>query len=81
MVDEFGEISREAGTCGMHVHVGIESREEGIGIIDRMRPWLPAGAGPQRQLALRRGPRQRVRVVAVPGLVPLAHGRRDGALR
>jgi carboxylate-amine ligase len=41
MVDEFGEISREAGTCGMHVHVGIESREEGIGIIDRLRPWLP----------------------------------------
>ena len=41
MVDEFGEISREAGTCGMHVHVGITSREEGIGIVDRMRPWLP----------------------------------------
>ena len=41
MVDEFGETSREAGTCGMHVHVGIASREEGIGIIDRMRPWLP----------------------------------------
>jgi glutamate---cysteine ligase / carboxylate-amine ligase len=41
MVDEFGEISREAGTCGMHVHVGIESREEGVGIIDRLRPWLP----------------------------------------
>ncbi len=41
MVDEFGEISREAGTCGMHVHVGIESREEGVGIVDRLRPWLP----------------------------------------
>ncbi len=41
IVDEFGEISREAGTCGMHVHVGIDSREEGVGIIDRLRPWLP----------------------------------------
>jgi carboxylate-amine ligase len=41
MVDEFGEISREAGTCGMHVHVGIGSREEGVGIVDRLRPWLP----------------------------------------
>ena len=41
MVNEFGAIARNAGTCGMHVHVGIESREEGIGIIDRMRPWLP----------------------------------------
>ncbi len=41
MVNEFGALGRAAGTCGMHVHVGIESREEGIGIIDRLRPWLP----------------------------------------
>ena len=41
MVNEFGAIARNAGTCGMHVHVGISSREEGIGVIDRMRPWLP----------------------------------------
>jgi carboxylate-amine ligase len=41
MVNEFGAIARNAGTCGMHVHVGIGSREEGIGIIDRLRPWLP----------------------------------------
>ncbi len=41
MVNEFGAIARVAGTCGMHVHVGIESREEGIGVIDRLRPWLP----------------------------------------
>ena len=40
MVNEFGAIGRTAGTCGMHVHVGISSREEGIGIIDRLRPWL-----------------------------------------
>lgn len=41
MVNEFGSTARNAGTCGMHVHVGISSREEGIGIIDRLRPWLP----------------------------------------
>ena len=41
MVNEFGATARNAGTCGMHVHVGIGSREEGIGIIDRLRPWLP----------------------------------------
>ena len=41
MVEEFGEIGRTAGTCGMHVHVGITSREEGVGIVDRLRPWLP----------------------------------------
>jgi glutamate---cysteine ligase / carboxylate-amine ligase len=41
IVDEFGELSREAGTCAMHVHIGIDSREEGVGMIDRLRPWLP----------------------------------------
>jgi carboxylate-amine ligase len=41
MVNEFGAIARNAGTCGMHVHIGIESREEGVGVIDRLRPWLP----------------------------------------
>ncbi len=41
MFNEFGATARSAGTCGMHVHVGIESRDEGIGIIDRLRPWLP----------------------------------------
>jgi len=41
MVAEFGALGRTAGTCGMHVHVGIESREEGVGVIDRLRPWLP----------------------------------------
>lgn len=41
MVSTFGEIARNAGTCGMHVHVDIESPEEGVGIIDRIGPWLP----------------------------------------
>ena len=41
MMTEFGAIGRTAGTCGMHVHVAIESREEGVGIIDRLRVWLP----------------------------------------
>ena len=41
MVDTFGEIGRGGGTCGMHVHVAIESDEEGVGVIDRIAPWLP----------------------------------------
>jgi glutamate---cysteine ligase / carboxylate-amine ligase len=41
MVNEFGAIGRAAGTCGLHVHIGIDSREEGVGVIDRIRPWLP----------------------------------------
>lgn len=41
MVETFGEVARTGGTCGMHVHVGIESAEEGVGVIDRIVPWLP----------------------------------------
>ena len=41
MVATFGEITRAAGTCGLHVHVGIDSPEEGVAVIDRVAPWLP----------------------------------------
>jgi carboxylate-amine ligase len=41
MVETYGDIARSAGTCGMHVHVGIESDEEGVAVIDRVAPWLP----------------------------------------
>lgn len=41
MGTEFGLIAREQLTCGFHVHVSIESPEEGVGILDRMRHWLP----------------------------------------
>jgi carboxylate-amine ligase len=41
MVDTFGEVARTGGTCGMHVHVDIADDEEGVGVIDRLGPWLP----------------------------------------
>ena len=41
MVEQFGAIARTGGTCGMHVHVGIDSDEEGVRVIDRLAPWLP----------------------------------------
>jgi glutamate---cysteine ligase / carboxylate-amine ligase len=41
MVDIFGETARTGQTCGCHVHVAIASPEEGVGIIDRITPWLP----------------------------------------
>ncbi|NUS42314.1 MAG: glutamate--cysteine ligase [Mycobacteriaceae bacterium] len=28
-------------TCGCHVHVDVTSPEEGVGVLDRIRPWLP----------------------------------------
>ncbi|MFI2565143.1 glutamate--cysteine ligase [Paenarthrobacter sp. NPDC018779] len=41
MGHEFGLIAREQITCGFHVHVSIESPEEGVAVLDRMRHWLP----------------------------------------
>jgi carboxylate-amine ligase len=40
-VHEFGEIGRQGAVCGMHVHVAVESEEEGVAVLDRIRPWLP----------------------------------------
>ncbi len=41
MVDTYGEVARHGGTCGMHVHVAIESAEVGVAVLDRIAPWLP----------------------------------------
>ena len=41
MVERFGQVARTGGTCGMHVHVAIDSDEEGVRVIDRLAPWLP----------------------------------------
>jgi carboxylate-amine ligase len=37
----YGPTARESLTCGMHVHVSVESEAEGVGVLDRIRPWLP----------------------------------------
>jgi len=41
MAETFGLVARRGTTCGMHVHVAIESGEEGVRCIDRVTPWLP----------------------------------------
>lgn len=41
MLEEYGDVARLAGICGMHVHVGIDSDEEGVAVIDGLAPWLP----------------------------------------
>jgi carboxylate-amine ligase len=38
---EYGEMARQALVCGMHVHVDVSSDEEGIRVVDGVRPWLP----------------------------------------
>ena len=39
--DEFQEVSRQAAVCGMHVHVEIGGDDQGVTVIDGLRPWLP----------------------------------------
>ncbi|PJE97983.1 carboxylate--amine ligase [Streptomyces carminius] len=40
MAREYGLTVQEQLTCGCHVHVGVESDEEGVAVLDRIRPWL-----------------------------------------
>lgn len=37
----FPELVGSAGTCGCHVHIGVPSRELGVQVLSRLRPWLP----------------------------------------
>jgi carboxylate-amine ligase len=41
MRERFGATFDEQLTCGFHVHVEVRSPEEGIAVLDRIRPWLP----------------------------------------
>jgi carboxylate-amine ligase len=37
----FALTAAEQLTCGFHVHVGIASEAEGVGVLDHIRTWLP----------------------------------------
>ena len=41
MMRQYGVTARESLTCGLHVHVSIDSDEEGVAVLDRIRVWLP----------------------------------------
>ena len=41
IIEEFGDTGLAAGTLGMHVHVEVGDDEEGVRVIDGLRPWLP----------------------------------------
>ncbi|MER7540907.1 glutamate--cysteine ligase [Streptomyces sp. NPDC097704] len=41
MAEQFALTTQEQLTCGCHVHVAVESDEEGVAVLDRIRPWLP----------------------------------------
>ena len=40
MAEAFGLTAQEQLTCGCHVHVRVESDEEGVAVLDRIQPWL-----------------------------------------
>ncbi|MFJ9821923.1 glutamate--cysteine ligase [Streptomyces sp. NPDC101151] len=40
MAEQYGIATQEQLVCGCHVHVSVESDEEGVAVIDRLRPWL-----------------------------------------
>lgn len=41
MVKHFGLTATEQLTCACHVHVSVESRDEGVAVLDRIRGWTP----------------------------------------
>jgi carboxylate-amine ligase len=42
LAEQYGIATRDQLVCGCHVHVAVESDEEGVAVLDRVRPWLPA---------------------------------------
>lgn len=41
MAGMYAMTVQEQLTCGCHVHVSVASEEEGVAVLDRIRPWLP----------------------------------------
>jgi carboxylate-amine ligase len=41
MEDRYQQTAREHLVCGCHVHVSVDGDEEGVGVLDRIRVWLP----------------------------------------
>jgi len=38
---EYGELARQALVSAMHIHVDVGDDDEGVRVIDGIRPWLP----------------------------------------
>ncbi|HEX6526317.1 MAG TPA: glutamate--cysteine ligase [Streptosporangiaceae bacterium] len=41
MAELYAMTAQQQLTCGCHVHVSVASEEEGVAVLDRIRPWLP----------------------------------------
>ncbi len=40
IAEEYALTAQEQLTCGCHVHVRVDSEDEGVAVLDRIRPWL-----------------------------------------
>ena len=40
MTDRFGLVARQQLTCGMHIHVSVDSPDEGVHVVDTLAPHL-----------------------------------------
>lgn len=41
MAARYGQLAREQGVCGCHVHIDVPDREAAIRVSNHLRPWLP----------------------------------------
>lgn len=41
MLEQFGITTSEQLVCGCHVHVSVQSDDECVGVLDRIRVWVP----------------------------------------
>ena len=39
--EEYGELARTALVSAMHIHVDVDDEEQGVRVLDGIRPWLP----------------------------------------
>jgi carboxylate-amine ligase len=42
MAARYGQLAREQGVCGCHVHVDVPDKEAAVRVTNHFRPWLPA---------------------------------------
>ncbi|MFI5693996.1 glutamate--cysteine ligase [Kribbella sp. NPDC051586] len=42
MAERYGQLAREQGVCGCHVHVDVPDKESAVRVSNHLRPWLPA---------------------------------------
>jgi carboxylate-amine ligase len=41
MAARYGQLAREQGVCGCHVHVDVPDKEAAVRVSNHLRPWLP----------------------------------------